>query len=764
MKTLKGVLRLVGSLGCLSAVLLASVDARAQHVTLVNVIPNARSNETVNDAEPNLAINPANLFEVAVSAFTPNPTGGANAPIYVSNDLGRTWALNPILPGNNANYGTGDITLSFGGTSNVLYAAILSGLVPLQLNILRTPNFLGVAPMVPLVTRANDDQPWIDATTDVFGGARDRVFVGSNDISQRATGQTATIDRSLDAAATAAPAGFASIRLESRASAALPGGGRQDGPSVRTAIHSNGTVYAAYFGWRTFSNPKPPNTNTTDIVVVRDDGWAAGANPFTALIDPLDRLNGVRVARSVLVPSLGVQLGRQRIGSSLAIAVDPRQSRTVYLAWADGTTANAYTIHVRRSTDGGETWSEDLASATPATNPGLGVNETGTVAFFYQQLESGRWKTRVKLTDDGFATAKGILLADFEDRDCPAPCGAGPLGDYARILAIENTFYGVFSGWNLPDRANFPNGVQYQRNVDFAARTLVAGDNVTPVAQSVDPFFFTIEPADRGRGYQYAPKVVCGTQTDPLDRRLARGIYAATINITNPGLEPVRIAKTLALSFPPGGEEPGQTFPMESPLLGPAQTIAMDCNEVIGRLFNGVLPAAYIEGTLMIQSRQHIDVTGVYTVAPDAGTGSSSIAVQQFAPYRVKEPPAKPSPVVLRTGTFQLRHSRSVSLELDGVQSVSQGIDVRLGWSGSDVTLTPLNGAQIHVGGPQAMGKQGCQDAPLSDQVVTLDYEPLPNGTHICVRTSLGRIAELRLVSRVSTRMDFDYTVWQALP
>ena len=118
---------------------------------------------------------------------------------------------------------------------------------------------------------------------------------------------------------------------------------------MRCAIHQSGTIYAAYFGWRTFGGA----TNTTDVVVVRDDNWAMGTMPFTNLTDTGDLLAGVRVVTGVSVPALSTLLGTQRIGSQLSIAVDPTNSQTVYLAWADGTGANNYTIHVRRSINGG---------------------------------------------------------------------------------------------------------------------------------------------------------------------------------------------------------------------------------------------------------------------------------------------------------------------------------------------------------------------------------------------------------------------------
>ena len=68
--------------------------------------------------------------------------------------------------------------------------------------------------------------------------------------------------------------------------------------------------------------------------------------------------------------------------------------------------------------------------------------------------------------------------------------GVPYIGDYIRLLAVGNDFYGVFSGNNTPDLANFPNGVNYQRFADFANRLLLNTDGKTPVATSIDPFFF----------------------------------------------------------------------------------------------------------------------------------------------------------------------------------------------------------------------------------------------------------------------------------
>src|SRR5215471_11402757 len=106
-------------------------------VTVINMIPNSLSGETNRDSEPNVSVNPANPLQIAASAFTPDPAASGTGPIFISTDGGMTWTLNVIVPGGNK---TGDITLRFAGSSNVLYAGILrsdNG----NLNILRTTDF-----------------------------------------------------------------------------------------------------------------------------------------------------------------------------------------------------------------------------------------------------------------------------------------------------------------------------------------------------------------------------------------------------------------------------------------------------------------------------------------------------------------------------------------------------------------------------------------------------------------------------------------------
>ncbi|HHT9120839.1 MAG TPA: hypothetical protein ACFYD3_09915 [Candidatus Hypogeohydataceae bacterium YC41] len=444
---------------------------------VINMIPASLSGETNQDSEPFLAVDTTNSRRMVGSAFTPNPFGTSSglAPVYVSTDGGDTWTLNMIVP-SSGRLGTSDITVATSGTALRLYGGILRIPGNLLLNILRTDDFTAPTPMAVLSSRNNVDQPFVQATT---VGGNERVYVGNNDFDAPGD-RTATVDLSLDGTT------FNTIRIETRPTAG------QDGPSIRPTVARDGTVYAAYFGWRSFDG----SVATSDVVVVRDDNGGAGPNPFQALTDT-DGLPGRRVVKNITIPWANEStLGFERIGSSLSIAVDPNNSSTVCIAWADRVgNGDIYTIHVRLSTDRGITWSNDLRTITNATCFALAVAENGTVGFLYQQhFGSGatsHWVTHLEQTRDAFTTVHDTIMAKVPG-NAPDPQYLPYLGDYNFMLAVGNEFHGIFSANNTPDLANFPKGVKYQRSANFTTKTLLDGSG-NPVDISIDPFYFRVK-------------------------------------------------------------------------------------------------------------------------------------------------------------------------------------------------------------------------------------------------------------------------------
>jgi len=187
-------------------------------------------------------------------------------------------------------------------------------------------------------------------------------------------------------------------------------------------------------------------------------------------------------------------LAQERVGSTLSLAVDPGNSSTVYITWADRVgNGDIYTIHVRRSTDRGAHWSNDLFSQKNATNTALAIADNGTVGLLYQALVAtgtvSIWETHLVQTKDGFTTKQDGVLSSAPS-DVPTAQFLPYLGDYVGLMTVGYEFRGIFSASNTPDKSHFPEGITYQRVADFTGKTLGDGQGGA-VAVSIDPFYFS---------------------------------------------------------------------------------------------------------------------------------------------------------------------------------------------------------------------------------------------------------------------------------
>jgi hypothetical protein len=458
-------------------------------ITIVNMIPPSLSGEINADTEPNIAVNPANIRQIAGTAFSLDPNMSGQGPIYVSTDEGNTWDVLDFLPSQPY-----DQTIRFAGNSDRLYAAIIDARKFRYMLILRKDDITASGTMTEIYSLPRDpndnnkffDQPYIQAAS-VMGGTgikSDRVYVGGNNLRLwPIPGKTSSIIQTMDAGAGALT--FTQVVIEKRAT---PG---SDGPQVRIAIHPDGTVYAVFYGWRAYSAPSV----TADVVLVRDDHWGSSTFPYLDLLDPSDGIAGRKIAASVTI-NYAYLVGNQKTLGHLAIAVDPRDSATVYVAYAE-LLANVYTLSLVRSTDQGATWSGDLLPVpiTNAINPCLAVNSHGKIAYLYQQVTgsgaSQHWETHFRTSDDGVMWDDTVLCDSILDT---ALSDFG-LGDYTHIMAVGKDFYGIFPADNTPELANFPATatVIYNRNYNSSTNQLLANDNKTVIPSSIDPFFFKIE-------------------------------------------------------------------------------------------------------------------------------------------------------------------------------------------------------------------------------------------------------------------------------
>ena len=473
----------------LAASVLALVASLEAQITVVDAIPASMSDETFNNTEPFLAVDPTNPLTIVASPFMLTPAMATNGPLLVSKDGGATWSAPGLIPGCGGCFNTGDITIHYVTSNSDFFAGILSALGGMRILRSTDPNL--ATPFTSLSNSPSRDQPYTNARTVLgwFDPGKERIWVGNNNAAT--SPKSATIDQSLDAAV-AVPV-ITTIGIDQ----GTPFG--RDNYQTRPVSHADGHVYAAFYR-RTGSDPAG---YTADVVVVRDDNWGKTVPPFQNLVDSGSAVVGQRVVSSVpITDDFSGSFGNEIIGGDLFLTVDPNNSGTVYISWADKFMGNAMTLHLRRSTDFGQNWGSDLLQVPSAKNGAIAINSQGHIGYCYQQLTgtspNRHWQTHLRRSLDG-VTWDDTLLSDFPAEGANAPPGFRIIGDYLDLVAVGHDFYGVFSADNDLVNASFPAGVTFQRNHD--ATHFLGNNGVTQVAASVDPFFFKTTELDHSSDF-----------------------------------------------------------------------------------------------------------------------------------------------------------------------------------------------------------------------------------------------------------------------
>jgi len=187
-------------------------------------------------------------------------------------------------------------------------------------------------------------------------------------------------------------------------------------------------------------------------------------------------------------------LGAERLGSGLAIAVDPNNGRKVFVAFDVVSGGSTRTIVVR-SLDGGLNWTQVFTTTVQSGIPALSVATNGTVGLLYTTFENGMLVTHFLQTTNDFATTQDEILSRFVSNN-PVKAFDPYIGDFQDLQAIDNIFFGTFSASNNANGtlAVFPQGITFLRNFTGTPNqpnfqlTNLAGGNVSA---SIDPFFFS---------------------------------------------------------------------------------------------------------------------------------------------------------------------------------------------------------------------------------------------------------------------------------
>ena len=116
---------------------------------------------------------------------------------------------------------------------------------------------------------------------------------------------------------------------------------------------------------------------------------------------------------------------------------------------------------------------------------------------------------------------------------------------------------------------------------------------------------------------------------------------------------------------------------------------------------------------------------------------------------------------IVSTGVIELRQTYRVDFDSGRVGVV--GADL---WfqaeAGEELYLTPSGGAQLGLGNGANRGRDGCAEARLSKNRVSL--RQINIGTYLCLRTGDGRIAQLRVDAislDAARKLEISYTTWR---
>ena len=337
--------------------------SQAYRLKIVNLITANQNDETSNDTEPNIAVNPANPNIIAASAFTFSlnrlrPDGtlicdtfpcpdiintttlkhrsmpACKAPIYFSTDGGETWILKDVLPSNNGI--THDISLAF-SESGHLYVSILKGCEFGRIDLANANSalrgFMIFKSDVPLnnsgaieslnsLVKINDfsgrkwDMPWVIAKSIASPGitsqngpatSTDHVFVGVNNFANaRSQNPGNPAMQGQSATVLVCNDGVAAVDNRNNFTPVLIETQPQfdkNPAGIRLAVHESGKVYAIFY--RVISRlTSPVQAEQCNVILVRDDDF--GRTQFRNLTTT--GMAGSAIAGAVIADSITLPL------------------------------------------------------------------------------------------------------------------------------------------------------------------------------------------------------------------------------------------------------------------------------------------------------------------------------------------------------------------------------------------------------------------------------------------------------------------------
>lgn len=426
-----------------------------------NSDPNLKNTDTFNDTEVSIAINPRHLDEIVITAFS--GSWGTAAPLWLSRNFGNTWTkeftINPP-PGVTGLMGPSDQTVDFtrfkglagafltgfDGNPHNIYSALTGNPASPAFNYFQSPP--GIAQAVNHLDGMNGvDQPWVLVGPQPgVSGKKENVYVAYDDF-----GTNPTVMHVAVAAATD-PLVFNIDNVTGSTPQGI-------NPGHRLAIdRSSGAVYSLF--QRRIGAGAGGSLNV-DYMLNRsiNGGSTWGLNGSTT---------GIIVANADSTQPTPKFCGvNALLGGVDHAAVDPQTGDLIYVYGNRDPVTGNDRLAMKRLTDngaGGLAIGAEIfiTGQVQAAIPSVAITENGTIGVFYYTCDGTSFSgfpiftAHFAVSTDHGANFNGVELETFLS---PEISNADPsqrvLGDYMQVKALENQFFGGFTG----------NGVPFGRNI-----------------------------------------------------------------------------------------------------------------------------------------------------------------------------------------------------------------------------------------------------------------------------------------------------------
>ena len=435
--------------------LLPGVSSIIVDVVVNNTDPNLTNTDTFNDGETSIAVNPANINEIVITAFS--ESWGANAPLWRSTDGGNIWTKQftiPAPPGvaaagcpcdqavdygrNNQMSGTFLISDIFSGTTTDPASAaawnwlVIAGVTQRTNHLV--PSSFGDA-----------DQPWLLVNRDPTTPTQDDVYAAYDDFSGGPDMRVA-VSFGVD------PPNFTVDNQSGTSTGGI-------NPGHRLAVdRQTGFVYSLF--QRCVGNCGGDPKNINYMLNRSTDGGATWI---------LNGMPGIIVANADSTqpqPKFGTV--NALLGGADHAAVDPNNGDVYYVYGSRDAGTGNDRLAIRRIFDnggGGVTVGPEnfVTGQVEAAIPSVAVASNGIVGVFYYTFDGFSSGFPIFSAHLAQSSDQGVTFSDqmLETFLSSAADNGDPrqrvLGDYMQMKAVGTCFYGAFTGNGVPFGRPFSN-------------------------------------------------------------------------------------------------------------------------------------------------------------------------------------------------------------------------------------------------------------------------------------------------------------------